>query len=448
MISGDDILNGSDDGKNISKGSDSLTAIDLHLEDEIPESGATAKLTFSNAPEDVTPAPSLAETSKICITIKHFEKRGEGINAYIVYKIVTTTENVLGFANKDYEVWRRFSDFLGLHEKLMEKYFHKGIMVPAAPEKSIAALTRTKMNHGNDEHATNEFAERRARALQRFCMRIARHPKLVCDCDFRDFLTMSAPLPKANSTAALSGAGVKRMFKSVGDVFSKMAYHMDENDRWFETAQQQMDDMEQMLSKLLRAVESLGGYRRELASGTDSFSKALSMLASCEENTGLARALSHLTETHENIAQLHSVQAERDLALFSETVSEQLQFVVTLKELFFERVKVWQNWQAAQQNLTKKRELKARHELAGRGDKVNQIKDELANAERHVDEVEKEFSEVSKVIRSEFERHLSERKRDTYDMFVQYFKGLLENQKELLQHWERFAPETRAIVIA
>lgn len=71
-------------------------------------------------------------------------------------------------------------------------------------------------------------------------MRIARHPKLMFDCDFRDFLTMTASLPKANSTVALSGAGVKRMFKTVGDVFSKMAFHMDENDRWFEAAQQQV----------------------------------------------------------------------------------------------------------------------------------------------------------------------------------------------------------------
>lgn len=72
-------------------------------------------------------------------------------------------------------------------------------------------------------------------------MRIARHPKLISDCDFRDFLTMATSLPKANSTAALSSAGVMRMFKSVGDVFTKMAYHMDENDRWFESAQQQVN---------------------------------------------------------------------------------------------------------------------------------------------------------------------------------------------------------------
>lgn len=96
-----------------------------------------------------------------------------------------------------------------------------------------------------------------------------------------------------------------------------------------------MDEMEQDLGKLLRAVESLSSYRRELISGTDSFSKALSMLASCEENTSLARSLSHLTETYENIGQLHVVQSEKDCALLAEGVSEQLQVIYTLKVCLF-----------------------------------------------------------------------------------------------------------------
>lgn len=34
-------------------------------------------------------------------------------------------------------VLRRFSDFLGLHEKLALKYIHLGRIVPPAPEKSV-----------------------------------------------------------------------------------------------------------------------------------------------------------------------------------------------------------------------------------------------------------------------------------------------------------------------
>lgn len=63
-----------------------------------------------------------------------------------------------GFIDREYVVWRRFSDFLGLHEKLMDKYFYKGYLVPAAPEKSIAALTRTKMNASADDN-TNKLVD-------------------------------------------------------------------------------------------------------------------------------------------------------------------------------------------------------------------------------------------------------------------------------------------------
>jgi len=35
------------------------------------------------------------------------------------------------------EVYRRFSDFLGLHEKLVVKHLHQGRIIPPAPEKSV-----------------------------------------------------------------------------------------------------------------------------------------------------------------------------------------------------------------------------------------------------------------------------------------------------------------------
>ena len=36
-----------------------------------------------------------------------------------------------------FSVMRRFSDFLGLHDKLVEKHIRSGRIVPPAPEKSV-----------------------------------------------------------------------------------------------------------------------------------------------------------------------------------------------------------------------------------------------------------------------------------------------------------------------
>ena len=41
------------------------------------------------------------------------------------------------FHRNEMAVYRRFSDFLGLHEKLVEKHQHMGRIVPPAPEKSV-----------------------------------------------------------------------------------------------------------------------------------------------------------------------------------------------------------------------------------------------------------------------------------------------------------------------
>lgn len=41
------------------------------------------------------------------------------------------------FRNKTFTVRRRFSDFLGLYEKLSEKHGPNGCIVPPPPEKSI-----------------------------------------------------------------------------------------------------------------------------------------------------------------------------------------------------------------------------------------------------------------------------------------------------------------------
>lgn len=61
-------------------------------------------------------------------------------------------------------------------------------------------------------------------------------------------------------------------------------------------------NFQEILVRLHSQTHLLSSHRNDLASGGENLCKALSMLASCEENTALSRALSKLAETHENIA--------------------------------------------------------------------------------------------------------------------------------------------------
>lgn len=59
--------------------------------------------------------------------------------------------DIPGYTKNHFEVWRRFSDFLGLREKLVAKYQQKGLLVPYPPEKSVTTLTKTKL--AGEEHS-------------------------------------------------------------------------------------------------------------------------------------------------------------------------------------------------------------------------------------------------------------------------------------------------------
>lgn len=122
----------------------------------------------------------------IDITIPESQKIGDGMGAYVAYKVVTRT-NIPIFKKKTMCVMRRFSDFLGLHDKLTEKYLRIGRIIPPAPEKSVIGMTKIKMSN-QEQAGSGDFVERRKQSLERYVRRTAKHPVLRVDPDVREFL--------------------------------------------------------------------------------------------------------------------------------------------------------------------------------------------------------------------------------------------------------------------
>lgn len=236
-----------------------------------------------------------------------------------------------------------------------------------------------------------EFLENRRAALERYLSRTAQHPILCVDPDFINFLESDQDLPRAVGTAALSGAGVMRLFNKMGETVNKITYKMDENDPWFEDKITEVENLDMHMQKLHAAIKALVGHRRELAALTGGVAKSAAMLSTCEEHTGLSRALSQLADVEEKVELLRSEQANSDLYILSETIRDYIGLFGAIKEVFHERVKVFQNWQHAQMQLTKKRENKAKLELAGRNEKLDQ-------AQREVEEVSSFFFSFSILI--------------------------------------------------
>lgn len=131
-----------------------------------------------------------------------------------MYKVETKT-NMPIFRKRNLSVARRFSDFLGLHDKLTDKYLRNGRIIPPAPEKSVigtyyrpvqsnfcrtsrnfksypfVGMTKIKISGDKTQEqnsSSTEFIERRRAALERYLNRTAAHPVLGVDPDFREFL--------------------------------------------------------------------------------------------------------------------------------------------------------------------------------------------------------------------------------------------------------------------
>ncbi|XP_045611991.1 sorting nexin-2 isoform X1 [Procambarus clarkii] len=395
------------------------------------------------------PSPEQLESESgdefIQVTISDPQKIGEGMSSYMAYKVTTKT-NITYFRKKHWSVMRRFSDFLGLHRKLVEKHLHSGRIIPPAPEKSAIGTTKIKLSSDKStDSASSDFIEKRRASLERYMNRTGSHPTLRADPDFREFIELDAELPRATQTSALSSAGVLRLFNRVGETVNKMTFKMDESDQWFEEKTQQIESLDSQLRKLHAAMEGLVAYRRELATSTAAFAKSAAVLSSVEEHSSLSRALHQLAESTERGQTIHHAQADADFYLLSETTKDYIQLIGAVKDVFHERVKTFQTWQHAQAMLAKKREAKAKAELAGRMDKVQQAQEEVAEWEVKVERSQEEFERISRAIKKEMEQFEVIRVKDFKDMIVKYLEALMTSQQQITKVWETFIPEAKAI---
>jgi len=380
------------------------------------------------------------EFIQVKVTSPH--KVGDGMSSYMAYTVSTTT-NLSYFKKKNPEVNRRFSDFLGLRDKLAEKYLQNGRIIPPAPDKSVIGMTRVKMAKEDENTSQSEFVEKRRASLERYLNRTASHPNLRVDPDFREFLESDAELPKANQTSALSGKNVMKLISKVGDKVSAYTTKMEETDTWFEEKTVMVENLDQQLRKLLVATESMVDYRKSLSGHTYSLSKSLGMLGAAEDNTKLSAALHKLSEVEEKVEKVHEQQAKDDFFLLSELVHDYIGIVGSVKEAFNERVKAWMAWQGVQRDLNRRREGKVKAELAGKQDRVNQLRQEIAENERQLDMAQENFEKISRIIKKEFEAFDVKKCQDFKETIIRYLEQMLKSQESLVTHWERFLPEIK-----
>uniref|UniRef100_A0A674DJC8 Sorting nexin 1 n=1 Tax=Salmo trutta TaxID=8032 RepID=A0A674DJC8_SALTR len=320
------------------------------------------------------------------------------MNAYMAYKVSTRTTLPM-FRNRTFSVWRRFSDFLGLYEKLSVKHSLNGCIIPPPPEKSVVGMTKVKV--GKEDSSSADFVERRRAALERYLQRVVCHPSLLQDPDVREFLERDE-LPRAVGTHTLSGAGFLKMINRASDAVSKMTIKISDSDAWFDNKLQEVESEELQLRKLHAVVDSLVNHRKELCGNTAVFAKSM-------------------------------------------LLADYIRLLGAVRGCFERRIKTWQHWQEAQSTLQKKREVEAKLLWANKPDKLQQAKEEITEWEGKVTQYERDFDRISVTVRKEFLRFEKEKTKDFKSQIVKYLESLLQSQQRLVKFWEAFLPEAKAI---
>jgi len=271
--------------------------------------------------------------------------------SYMTYRITTKTTLSI-FKKPEFTVNRRFSDFLGLHTKLVQKHLHLGIIIPSPPEKDSVSMAKVKIS--KDEALPTDFIDRRRALLERYLNRLAQHNKLIEDSDVREFLEMPNDLPKSKDTQALSGAGVLRALSNISSSVTKLTAKTSEQDQWFEEKHTVIVDLQTHLKHTYNQFSALFSHRKEAGQSLKQFSTSLNHLATIEEHPSLSAALIELANLEEKLDQISNDHSLKEYSILTELIKEYVSLLDMILLVFNERIKLHQQWLNAEETLKKK----------------------------------------------------------------------------------------------
>ncbi|KAI8713404.1 PX domain-containing protein [Fusarium sp. LHS14.1] len=374
------------------------------------------------------PSVSVEQAAKpsFQITVGDPHKVGDLTSSHIVYSVRTKTTSK-GYKQPEFEVKRRYRDFLWLYNTLHGN--NPGIVVPPPPEKQ--AVGRFDSN----------FVESRRAALEKMLNKIAIHATLQHDPDLKLFLESEAfnvdvkhkerrePIPTES----------KGMFGSLG-INVGGGNKFVEQDEWFHDRKVYLDALENQLKGLLKAMETMVGQRKMMAEAAGDFSASLHALSTVELSPSLSGPLDALSELQLTIRDVYDRQAQQDVLTFGIIIEEYIRLIGSVKQAFGQRQKAFYSWHAAESELQKKKSTQDKLLRQGKSqqDRLNQMGAEVGESERKVHQARLLFEDMGRLMRSELDRFEREKVEDFKSGVETFLESAVEAQKELIEKWETF----------
>uniref|UniRef100_A0A671WVH5 Sorting nexin 7 n=1 Tax=Sparus aurata TaxID=8175 RepID=A0A671WVH5_SPAAU len=238
-----------------------------------------------------------ANTKDLFIDVDNPESHVTAIETFIMYRVVTKTTRS-EFDSSEYEVWRRYQDFLWLRSRLEEN--HPTLIVHPLPEKFVMK--------GMVERFNDDFIETRRKALHRFLNKISAHPILSYNQHLKVFLTaqeLSSHRKQGPGFLSRMGETVRAVANSVRGLRSRPEE--------FTLMQEYVEDFSNKICSVDKVTQRIIKEQREYVDELKQYSPTYTQWAGSEEElaeslNGVANCLVRCSkETEEQIYHLSEV---------------------------------------------------------------------------------------------------------------------------------------------
>ncbi|OTB02586.1 hypothetical protein M426DRAFT_322513 [Hypoxylon sp. CI-4A] len=374
------------------------------------------------------PSVSIEQAAKpsFYITVGDPHKVGDLTSSHIVYSVRTKTTSK-GYRQPEFEVKRRYRDFLWLYNTMHGN--NPGVVVPPPPEKQ--ALNRFETN----------FVESRRAALEKMLNKIAAHPTLQHDPDLKLFLeseSFNVDVKHKERREPIPGEG-KGVLGSLGINVGGGSKFVEQDD-WFHDRRVYLDALENQLKALMKSMDTMVHQRKAMAESAGDFSASLHALSTVELSPTLSGPLDALSDLQLTIRDVYDRQAQQDVLTFGITIDEYIRLIGSVKQAFSQRQKAFYSWHHAESEMQKKKASQDKLLRQGRSqqDRLNQVGAEVADAERKVHQARLLFDDMGRLMRSELDRFEREKVEDFKSSVETFLESAVEAQKELIEKWETF----------
>ncbi|KAH0737064.1 hypothetical protein KY290_035769 [Solanum tuberosum] len=385
-----------------------------------------------------SPRSPSSQAPFLSVSVTDPAKMGNGVQAYISYKVITKT-NLPEYQGNEKIVIRRYSDFVWLHDRLFEKY--KGIFIPPLPEKSTVEKFRFSA----------EFIEMRRQALDVFVNRIASHHELRQSDDLRIFLqadeqTMDRARFQETGIFKKKPADLIQIFKDVqskvSDVVLGKEKPVEESTPEYEKMKNYIFELEDHLAEAQKHAYRLVKRHRELGESLSEFGKAVKLLGTCDDDA-LGKAFSELGEKAEIISIKLQKEAHHLLMNFEEPLKDYVRAVQSIKATIAERATAFKK-QCELAETIKFKEIDLNKYRLTRSEKLAEAEREYEMLKAEGEETSRRFDTIVRLMNEEIVRFQEQKTSDMGLAFHEFAKGQARLSNGIADAWRSLLPKLEA----